>query len=291
MRLVDTHVHAWGPDTPELPWQSDVLPPEWRGEYTHRELVEDMDHVGIDEAVVVTTPLYGRGVRANEYTVRSIEAHPDRLYGVGLMDYFDDEAAVRESVRRVVSPDRMLGVRFHAALAYEEIPTELDRSADWIFDDQLTPVFDELARHDACAFVFPKADQLAAVATLADEYPSVPFVVDHMGWPDERTAPDEAPWTDFEDVAEFPNTYVKVSSLPRSSSEPWPYDDLHAYVRRLVEWFGADRLMVGSDYPWMSSWASLERCVSWMEEADFLSNADRRSLRYRTFDTVHGSST
>ena len=288
MRLVDTHVHAWSRDTPELPWKSDVLPPKWRGEYTHRELTEDMDQAGIDEAVIVTTPLYGRGVRANEYTVRSIEANPDRLYGVGLMDFFSDEATVRESVRRVVSPERMLGVRFHAALAYEEIPTEVDRNADWIRDDQLDPVFDELTRQDACAFVFPKAPQLTAVATLANEYPDIPFIVDHMAWLDEKTTPDDKPWIDFKDVAEYPNTYVKVSSLPRSSSESWPYSDLHVYVRRLVEWFGADRLMLGSDYPWMSSWASFEQCVSWIEEADFLSDADRRSLRYRTFDAVHG---
>lgn len=49
-----------------------------------------MDAGGVDESVIVTTPLYGRGVRANEYTMRSIEAHPDRLYGVGLLEFFAD---------------------------------------------------------------------------------------------------------------------------------------------------------------------------------------------------------
>lgn len=287
MRLIDTHTHTWGRNTAELPWCNEVLPPEWSGAYTHEELITDMDCLAIDEAVIVTTPLYGRGIRANEYTMRSIAAHPDRFYGVGLMEFFADEAIVRESVRRVVSPSRMLGVRLHAALEYEAIPTDVNRHGDWIRDDRLEPVLHELATQDAAAFVFPKASQLSMVAELAEEHPAVPFVVDHMGWPDEQTEPDEPPWTDFEAVADRSNTYVKVSSLPRSSDEAWPYRDLHAYVRRLVEWFGADRLMLGSDYPWMSSWDDFERCLSWVDEADFLSDTDRRFLRYRTFDAVH----
>ena len=288
MRFVDTHTHAWGVDTTELPWQADVVPPEWEGPYTHSDLLEDMDAAGVDESVIVTTPTYGRGRRANEYTMRSIEAHPDRLYGVGLMDFFDDENTVRESVRRVVGHDRMLGVRMHAPFEYAEIPTELDRTADWIADDALEPVWDELARQDAALFIFPKADQLPLVADLAADHPDVPVVIDHMAWPDETTDPEEAPWTDFQAVADSPNTYVKISSLPRSAEDPWPYPDLHGYVRNLLEWFGADRLMLGSDYPWMDSWASYEECLSWVEEAEFVSARDLAALSYRTFDSLHG---
>ena len=288
MRFVDTHTHAWGVDTTELPWQADVVPPEWEGPYTHSDLLEDMDAAGVDESVIVTTPTYGRGRRANEYTMRSIEAHPDRLYGVGLMDFFDDENTVRESVRRVVGHDRMLGVRMHAPFEYAEIPTELDRTADWIADDALEPVWDELARQDAALFIFPKADQLPLVADLAADHPDVPVVIDHMAWPDETTDPEEAPWTEFQAVADAPNTYVKISSLPRSAEDPWPYPDLHGYVRNLLEWFGADRLMLGSDYPWMDSWASYEECLSWIEEAEFVSARDLAALSYRTFDALHG---
>jgi L-fuconolactonase len=288
MRLIDSHTHAWGEDTAELPWQAEVLPPEWQGTYTHGELVEDMDRVGVDEAVIVTTPLYGRGVRANEYTMRSIEAHPERLYGVGIMDFFGDPEETRAHLRRVVGHERMLGVRFHAALEYGEIPGDVDRTGDWILDDRLGPVWEELSDlEDACAFVFPKADQLSMLARLADEHPDATFVVDHMAWPDERSDPEGAPWTDFEDVAQRGNVYVKVSSLPRSSEAGWPYEDLHGYVRNLLEWFGAERLMVGSDYPWMESWAPYEDCLSWVDAADFLSSRDRAYLSYRTFHDLH----
>lgn len=287
MRVVDTHTHTWGADTEELPWQAELLPPEWTGPYTHRDLRADMDRLGIDESVIVTTPLYGWGPRANEYTMRSIEAHPDRLYGVGLLDFLGDEERVRNDLRRVIGHERMLGVRMHAALEYEEFPTELNRTGDWFAAPELEPVWDELAGADAALFVFPKAEQLSTVAELAGDHPEVTVVIDHMGWPDGTTDPDEAPWTDFEAVATHHNTYVKVSSLPRSAAEPWPYPDLHGYVRKLIEWFGPERLMLGSDYPWMDAWGSYEECLSWVEEAPFLSARDLAYLSYRTFDAVH----
>lgn len=295
--LIDTHTHTWGADTDELPWVEAVLPPGWSGPYTHQDLVADMDRVGVDEAVVVSNPLYGRGPRANEYTMRSIEAHPDRIYGVGHADYFPGEPgadlaedSIRQRVRQVVGHDRMLGVRLYAALEYEPIPTTLDRTGDWIRDDALDPVFDELVRQDACLYVFPKAEQLAHVAAIAAGHPDLPVVVDHLAWPDESTAPDEPPWTDFERVAEHDNAWVKVSSLPRSADEPFPYPAMQAYVKRLLDWFGPERLLLGSDYPWMDDWASYADCLRWVEHADWLSARDVARLQHRSFDRLHGVS-
>jgi len=288
MRFVDTHTHAWGMNTAELPWQAEVLPPGWDGAYNSGDLIADMDAVGVNESVLVTTPLYGRGVRANEYTMRAIEAFPERLWGVGLMDFFQDSPdQVRADLQRVVGHKRMLGVRMHACLEYTEHPTELNRTANWILDDALEPVWEMAADLDTAVFVFPKAEQLSMVADLANAHPGVQLVVDHMAFPDEMTDPHERPWTDFETLSEHNNVAVKVSSLPRSAEGEWPYRDMHGYVRNLVEWFGPERLMLGSDYPWMDDWADYEACLSWVEEVDFLSARDLSYLSHRTFERVH----
>lgn len=287
MRFVDTHTHAWGANTDELPWQAEVLPPGWDGAYTARDLIGDMNGAGVDESVIVTTPLYGRGARANEYTMRAVEAFPDRLWGVGLMDFFGDPDEVRADLRRVVGHERMLGVRMHACLEYAECSTELNRTADWILDDALDPVWEAAAALDTAVFVFPKAQQLSMVAEIAETHPDVQLVVDHMAFPDETTDPDEPPWTEFESVAEHDNVAVKISSLPRSAERAWPYADLHGYVRNLVEWFDPERLMLGSDYPWMDDWADYADCCSWVETVDFLSARDVSYLTHRTFERVH----
>ncbi|AHG01952.1 hypothetical protein HALLA_01245 (plasmid) [Halostagnicola larsenii XH-48] len=289
MDVIDTHTHAWGVSTDELPWQAPVLPPEWSDPYTHQDLVADMDAAGVSESVIVTTPLYGRGVRANEYTMRSIEAHPDRLYGVGLLDFFQqDTEDVLAALKRVTGHPRMLGVRMHAALEYERIPTTMDRHGNWILDERLDPVWRTAADLETCIFVFPKAQQLEHLIELAGRYPETTVVVDHMAWPDETTAPNDEPWTDFSALARHENAYVKVSSVPRSSTESWPYEDMHGYVENLLEWFGPERLLLGSDYPWMDKWASYGDCLSWLETVDSLSRRDRAYLSHRTFRSLHG---
>jgi len=174
MKIVDTHTHAWGPDTDELPWGASILPPGWNGPYTARDLIEDMDAAGVDESVIVTTPLYGRGPRANEYTMRAIEAFPERLWGIALLDFFQDGPdRVVGDLSRVTGHERVLGVRMYACLAYDEYPTTVDRTGDWILDDALDPVWEAAADLDTSVFVFPKAEQLSMVAEIADAYPDV----------------------------------------------------------------------------------------------------------------------
>ena len=286
MRLVDTHTHAWGQDTAELPWYSANLPPEWSGPYTHSELLTDMDEAGVDEAVLQPTTIYGRGERANEYTMRAIEAHPERLWGVAVLEYFQDEPDLRAAVRRVTGHERMLGVRFHAAFEYGETPGEMDRGGDWIADEQLEPLYDELAARDAAVFVLAKPEQYATLGELAAAYPDVPFVLEHMGWPDEGTTADETPWTGIEALAKHDNVYVKVSSIPRTSGDAWPYEVAGEFVRQLLSWFGPERLMLGSDYPWLDDWASYEECLSWVEGSEYLSARDLSWLSYRTFEEL-----
>ncbi|WP_415382051.1 amidohydrolase family protein [Halosimplex sp. TS25] len=284
MRLVDTHTHAWGHDTDDLPWYSADLPPEWSGPYPHETLVADMDEAAVDEGVLLPTSIYGRDERANEYTLRAVEAHPDRLWGVGVAEYDADATALRENVRRATGHERMLGLRFHACFEYGPTPGDLDPTADWFAAADLDPLYDELAARDAAAFVLAKPDQLSALAALADRHPDVPFVVEHLGFPDAETSPSDSPWTDFETLAERDNAYVKVSSIPRTSGESWPYENVAEYVRPLLEWFGPERLLLGSDYPWLDDWATYRECLTWPEEADYLSARDLSYLSYRTFD-------
>jgi L-fuconolactonase len=280
MRLVDTHAHVWGSDTTELPWQSDALPPGWSGPYTHRDLRAGMAEVGIDEAVLMATTLYGRGERANEYTLRALEAHPESLWGVGVTEYSGSESALRQRVRRILDHDRMLGLRFHAAFEYAEVPSEMDRSAEWFADEALDPLYDELAAQDGSAFLLAKPEQFGTAASLADSHPDVTFVIEHVGWPDEGATPDSEPWSDIEAMGEIGNVCVKVSSVPAVTDGSYPYESVAGYLSSLLEWFGPERLLLGSDYPWLDEMATYE------EEGEFGQDELERKADEYGFDYV-----
>ena len=50
-------------------------------------------------------------------------------------------------------------------------------------------------------------------------------------------------------LARHPQVYVKASAFFRVSAEAYPYADAQRCVRALVDAFGAERVMFGSDWP------------------------------------------
>jgi L-fuconolactonase len=62
--------------------------------------------------------------------------------------------------------------------------------------------------------------------------------------------PDSPPFRQLPGVlelAQFPNVAMKLSAAPTLSLEPYPFEDLWEPVLRIVEAFGPERLMWGTD--------------------------------------------
>jgi predicted TIM-barrel fold metal-dependent hydrolase len=69
------------------------------------------------------------------------------------------------------------------------------------------------------------------------------------------------------------NVYVKVSSAPNFSAEPYPFRDISPYIRRLYDAFGPQRLMWGSDITRLAS--TYSECLNQLRDGlDFLSAED-----------------
>jgi L-fuconolactonase len=295
-KTIDSHTHTLGHDTDELPRVGGFGADHAYSDkaYTHHDLIEDMEKTGVDEAVVVSigTLMY-ESERANEYMMRSIEAYPGKLWGVSAVEYYDSggsvlpEESLRANIKQAVGHDRLLGVRMLASSPKNDFSQGVDPESEWILNEKLEPVYDELVNRNKTLHVLCKPQQLRLIAELADRNPSLDIVVDHLAWLNEETSPDSGPWTDFERVAEHPNTYAKIASLGMNSGSGWPYEDLYPYIRNLLDWFGSDRLLFGTDYPYNDPWASYEELATWPQEADFLSARDLSWLHYRTFERVY----
>jgi predicted TIM-barrel fold metal-dependent hydrolase len=80
-------------------------------------------------------------------------------------------------------------------------------------------------------------------------------------------------------LAEYPNTYVKLTPQPHKSSLPYPHRDTFPTFKRLYDAYGPDRLMWGTNFPGVmkaTGYApSLEMFKTHME---FLSNDDKDSI-------------
>ncbi|XP_072147995.1 uncharacterized protein [Setaria viridis] len=64
--------------------------------------------------------------------------------------------------------------------------------------------------------------------------------------------------------------YVKYSALFRISSEAYPYEDTAQLLSRVISNYGANRIMWGSDYPFIMNIYTYETCSCWRSSHQLL---------------------
>lgn len=229
---IDTHLHLWrlsdGYDwlTADVePIRRDLDPAD-----AHRVLRA----AGFDRAVLVQAADHARD------TARLIElarAHDWIVGVVGWLPLTDPDAV---AVALADRPAELVGVR--TLLHTEADPAVLGRAEVRASLAHLARAGVPLDVPDAYPALLPHATRAAA------ETEGLTVVLDHLGKPPEDAAA-FADWRQqVRDFAAVPTTVAKVSGLHHGGVP------LSASVRaRALDWaleqFGADRLMLGSDYP------------------------------------------
>jgi L-fuconolactonase len=109
--------------------------------------------------------------------------------------------------------------------------------------------------------------QLPAAVALVERFPEQKFVVDHIAKPDIKAGLRE-PWaTQMRALARHPNVLCKVSGMVTEADwRAWTADDLRPYLEVVFEAFGAERLMIGSDWPVCTLAGPFERVMAIVED-------------------------
>jgi predicted TIM-barrel fold metal-dependent hydrolase len=125
------------------------------------------------------------------------------------------------------------------------------------------------------------ANFLPAVGQVAERYPGVRLVVDHMGRP--SGAKDAAGWATLPELlalAKYPNVAVKATGAPSYSSAPYPYRNIRGYLHQIYDAFGPERMFWGTDITRMP--CSWRQCVTlFTEELPWLSESDTELIMGR----------
>lgn len=90
---------------------------------------------------------------------------------------------------------------------------------------------------------------LAEAAEVATSFPNTPIVLNHTGFPWDRSAEGLTAWRKaMETIAKCPNVWLKVSEFGLKD-KPWNYEDNKAIVLEALSIFGVDRCMFASNFP------------------------------------------
>jgi L-fuconolactonase len=122
---------------------------------------------------------------------------------------------------------------------------------DWIIQDKVIEGLKVLAEFNMVfelVAVYP--NHLKHAPLLCERVPNLTIVIDHLAKPPIREK-QMGDWAkQMADAAGFPNVCAKVSGLNTAADyETWSAADIKPYIDFVIEKFGANRLMFGSDWP------------------------------------------
>jgi L-fuconolactonase len=263
--LIDAQVHVWEHDHPGRPWNTAPPPqvaepaPFFEGTsvVTDDEMLRMMDEVGVDAAILVTSSRH-YGVD-NSYALEAAARHPDRFRVVARVDPADP--AVGEQIAAFGADPLVLGVR---------LLTMSDPDRARFRDGGFDPVFAAAAESDIPLCIYPTGT-LPLVAETARRFPDLQLVVDHLGLVQRPVAtPGSDPFAELPELlalAPYANVTVKLSGVATLSWQPFPFEDVWPHVHRVLEAFGPERVMWGSDATRAEGVVTYAEGVRWLTDA------------------------
>lgn len=248
---IDAHQHFWLLANRAGQWPQPELAE------IHRDFLPDQ-----------LEPLLRQHGISGSVLVQSLPSMSDTLFLLGLADrhafvravvgWADLKAAnAEQQIQLLASHPKMRGLR----------PMLQDLADDWIDDPLLAPAVAAMQRHRLSmdALVLPR--HLPALLRFAERYPDLPIVIDHAAKPQIASAALE-PWrASITRLAALPQVYCKLSGLVTEAVADWQVAQLQPYASHVLEVFGAQRVIWGSDWPVVRLAGDYGR---WLEATDVL---------------------
>ena len=235
--IVDAHVHLWDEAHTPQPWMSAADDAIARP-FGPDDLEPLLERNGVDTVVLV------QGACLDSDTDSICTMAEDRPWIAAVTAWLplDDPARARARLGELLARRKVRGIR-------HLIQGESD--PHWVTRE---PVLESLALLEQegvvleLPVVYPR--HFDDVVELAERFPRLVLVVDHLGKPPLETG-DLRDWAaKLRACAEAPNVVAKLSGLNTTLTRgDWTADDLAPAAAVAVDAFGAQRVMCGSDWP------------------------------------------
>ncbi len=256
MRIVDTHQHLWDLEKFSYSWL-EKNPPLNRT-FCMEDYLEATRGLGVEKSVHVEADVDERFMLDETLYVAKLAEDPGNPLAGVVATARPERPDFAEFVERLARIPQVKGVR-------RVLHVQPDRVGE-------SPLFAQnvalLAAYGLTFDFCVQERQLPIAKRIVQACPKVNFVLDHCGSPRVKEKILD-PWRqNIREIAGFPNVVCKVSGLVAyADHENWTPEDLRPYVEHVIESFGWDRVMFGSDWPVCTLAASFQR---WVETLNIL---------------------
>ena len=236
--IMDAHVHCWDPSALRYPWL-DGLPALDRP-FLPAAYASATSGIPIDGMILVEANCLPHQTLAEVAFFEQIAAADPRVAGIVAFASLTEPKERDRTLDALAARPMVKGIRHNIQ---GEPP---DFCIQPSFVDGVRKVGSRGLTFDLCA----THDQLREVLELVRLCPNTRFVLDHCGKPAIRDRLLDQWRNDIADLAECANVRCKLSGLvTEASPTEWREADLVPYASHVVERFGTERVMYGSDWP------------------------------------------
>ncbi|MEK9603486.1 MAG: amidohydrolase family protein [Flavobacteriaceae bacterium] len=231
---IDSHQHFWKFDPVRDAWIDDSMK-EIARDFLPKDLEPLLSANKIDGCVAVQAD---QSEIETEFLLDLARKNPIIKGVVGWVDLCADNLNQRLSV---YSKNPLLkGVR-HIVQAEKE---------GFMLKDSFLRGIDQLKNFDLTYDILIYPHQLEEAIGLVEKNPEQPFVVDHLAKPYIKDKKINEWAHHIKKLGTNTNVYCKLSGmLTESDWNHWKASDFDNYLKVVIEAFGSDRLMFGSDWP------------------------------------------
>jgi len=232
--IVDAHQHFWRYDPREYGWIDDRMSALKR-DFLPVDLVPHLEQAGVDATIAVQTQ------QTLDETRWLLQLADEQPFIAGVVGWVDLQADGVEAQLDSVRHPRLCGIR-HIVQSEPDDRFLLGAA----FGRGIAALGQAGLPYDI--LIYPR--HLPVAADFVARFPSQPFVLDHLGKPEIRSAAIDDWARDLRRLAAAPNVCCKLSGLVTESHwRTWTPAWIEPYLDVAFEAFGPSRLLAGSDWP------------------------------------------
>jgi len=283
--FVDAHVHFYDMHHPVLyygDWQPGVPHPFLGSQiqklaernYLAEDYIAETRSANVDKGIHVQAAI---GTEDPVKETEWLQAAADRTgFPHAIVAYADlKDLGVESVLERHCEYPLMRGVRDFS-------------SGDYLVEPAFHRGFSLLEKYNLVSSVSVQWQEMEKLRGLATRFPNVHIVIDHAGFPTERTEEYFASWRQgMSTAAMAENVICKISGLGLGDNN-WTVDSIRPYVLHCIETFGVDRCLFATNWPIDSLWSTYDAVVdAYREIASSFSDQEQAAMFSRNAERLY----
>ncbi|MEN5296992.1 amidohydrolase [Brucella sp. TWI559] len=236
--IIDTHLHLIDKSTLNYPWLADV--PALNRDFLFETYRQQAERCGIHAALHMEVDVAADAIEAETKHIQAISIANGGFIKGAIASCRPEEPGFATYLEQSLRNPFIKGFR----RVLHVVPDELSEGA--LFRENIKRLQGTGLTFDLCAL----PHQIDKVLALADLAPDLQFVLDHCGVPDIKSGALEVWQKGITEIAQRDNVVAKISGVVAyAKPESWTVETLRPYVEHVIQSFGWERIVWGSDWP------------------------------------------